>query len=420
MHVGKFFVDLKRMENSVKSKADGVFSRLANAHRRNLFFLRPITMDFKDQIKQLGDRIIKLREQIATEEATKNAFIMPMLQILGYDVFNPLEIVPEFTCDIGNKKNEKIDYAVVRDGVPLILIECKHWKQNLDNHDMQLLRYYTVSKAKFGVLTNGVKYRMFTDLIAPNKMDDKPFFEFDLTDMKENQVEELKKFHKSYFDLENIVSTASDLKYTNEIMALIRNEIANPSEWFVRGIAKIVYPSNVTPKIFEQFVQLTKKSFSQVISDMITERLKTALTKESEVVQSQPIDEKPVVESTEDSRIVTTEEELEGFYVVKAALRGRVDLNRVTFRDTISYFGILLDDNNRKPICRLYFNTPKKFIAVFDENKKEIKSELPTMDDIFKYAEAMVKSIENYDNPQTLKTHTSPINVESPLNEGSV
>ena len=164
----------------------------------------------------------------------------------------------------------------------LKLVECKHWKQNLAVHDAQLLRYYTVSKAKFGILTNGIKYRMYTDLVAPNKMDEKPFFEFDVTEMKENQVEELKKFHKSYFDLDNIVNTASDLKYTNEIMGIIRNEMSNPSEWFVRGIAKIVYPSVVTAKVYEQFLALTKKSFSQVISDLITERLKTALSQEAE------------------------------------------------------------------------------------------------------------------------------------------
>jgi len=358
-------------------------------------------MDLKDQIKQLADRIAKLKDSVATEEATKSAFIMPMIQMLGYDVFNPLEIVPEFTCDIGTKKGEKIDYAIFKDGNPLILIECKHWKQNLELHDAQLLRYYTVSKAKFGILTNGIKYRMFADLVAPNKMDEKPFFEFDVTDMKENQIEELKKFHKSYFDLESIVGTASDLKYTNEIMTLIRNEIANPSEWFVREVAKQVYGrfyGNASAKIIEQFTTLTKKSFSQVISDMITERLKTALAKES--VTEQPPEENLIANEGEDSRIVTTEEELEGFYAVKAALRGSIDLNRIVYRDTVSYFGILLDDNNRKPICRLYFNSPKKYIAVFDENKKEIKSELQTIDDIFKYADAMIKSIKNYDNPR--------------------
>jgi hypothetical protein len=360
-------------------------------------------MDFKDQIKQLGDRIIKLRDQIATEEATKNAFIMPMLQIMGYDVFNPLEIVPEFTCDIGTKKGEKIDYAVFKDGELILLIECKHWKQNLDLHNAQLLRYYTVSKAKFGILTNGIKYRVFGALVEPNKMDEKPFFEFDVTNIKDEHIEELKRFHKSYYDHDSITNTASELKYTNEIMAIIRNEITSPSEWFVRGIAKIVYPSVVTAKVYEQFVALTKKSFSSVINDMFTERLKAAMPKEAEVA---PPIETPTEGEEEDSRIVTTEEELEGYYAVKAALRGRVDLNRVVYRDTISYFGILLDDNNRKPICRLYFNSPRKFIAVFDENKKEIRSELPSIDDIFKYADAMVKTVENYDNPQVKKGDT--------------
>ncbi|MCK6641944.1 MAG: type I restriction enzyme HsdR N-terminal domain-containing protein, partial [Bacteroidia bacterium] len=127
-------------------------------------------MDFKDQIKQLGDRVTKLKEQIQTEEATKNAFIMPFLQTLGYDVFNPLEVVPEYITDIGTKKGEKIDYAIFKDGNPTILVECKHWGQNLNLHDGQLLRYFHVSKAKFGLLTNGITYRFYSDLVEANKM----------------------------------------------------------------------------------------------------------------------------------------------------------------------------------------------------------------------------------------------------------
>ena len=157
-------------------------------------------MDFKDQIKQLGERVSKLKDQINTEEATKNAFIMPFLQALGYDVFNPIEVVPEFISDIGLKKGEKIDYAIFKDGNPTILVECKHWKQNLSIHDGQLLRYFHVSKAKFSLLTNGIIYRFYSDLVAPNKMDEKPFLEFNITEIKDNQIEELKKFHKSVFD----------------------------------------------------------------------------------------------------------------------------------------------------------------------------------------------------------------------------
>ena len=173
-------------------------------------------MDFKDAIKQLADRVGKLKDNIQTEEATKNAFIMPFINALGYDVFNPLEVLPEMTCDIGTKKGEKIDYAIMKDDQPILLIECKHWKQDLNLHDNQLLRYFNVSKAKFGLLTNGIIYRFYTDLKEPNIMDDKPFLEVDITDLRDNQIEELKKFHKSYFDVDNILNSASELKYMKE------------------------------------------------------------------------------------------------------------------------------------------------------------------------------------------------------------
>ncbi len=158
-------------------------------------------MDFKDQFKQLAERVSNLKEQILTEEATKNAFIMPFIQLLGYDVFNPLEVVPEMDCDISKKKGEKIDYAIMKDGEPVMLIECKHWKQDLNLHDTQLARYFVSSKARFGVLTNGVVYRFYTDLDKVNIMDKLPFLEIDVEKVKDSQIEELKKFHKSYFEV---------------------------------------------------------------------------------------------------------------------------------------------------------------------------------------------------------------------------
>ena len=118
-------------------------------------------MDFKDYIKELSNRVAKLKDQIATEEATKNAFIMPFIQMLGYDVFNPLEVVPELDCDLIKKKGEKIDYAIMKEDDPIMLFECKHWKQDLDLHSTQLQKYFVASKAKFGVLTNGIIYRFY-------------------------------------------------------------------------------------------------------------------------------------------------------------------------------------------------------------------------------------------------------------------
>lgn len=352
-------------------------------------------MDFKDQIKILGERVTKLKDQIQTEEATKHSFVMPFIQTLGYDIFNPAEVVPEFISDIGLKKGEKIDYAIFLEGKPTILIECKHWAQNLSIHDGQLLRYFHVSKAKFGVLTNGIIYRFYSDLVDPNKMDEKPFLEINMTDIKDNQVEELKKFHKSYFDADSIVNTASELKYTSELKILLQQELNNPTPEFVKYFAKQVYPSIVTAKVLELFTNLTKKSVQQYISELITERLKTALTKEGETAKE--TENIPVPSLIVENKVETTEEELEAFMIVKSILRQKIDFKRVTYRDAQTYFAILLDDNNRKPICRLYLNGTKKHLAVFDENKKEVKNEIKTLDDIFVFSDLLIQIVANYD-----------------------
>lgn len=352
-------------------------------------------MDFKDQIKILGERVAKLKDQIQTEEATKNAFIMPFLQALGYDVFNPFEVVPEFISDIGLKKGEKIDYAIFKEGKPTILIECKHWAQNLSIHDGQLLRYFHVSKARFGLLSNGIIYRFYTDLVAPNKMDEKPFLEFNITELKDNQIEELKKFHKSYFDIDNIVNTAAELKYTMELKSMILQEFNNPTPELVKHFTRQVYPSVITAKVLEQFTNLTKKSFQQVISDLITERLKSALSKENEAEKDANAAADAAIEPA--SKVVTTEEEIQGFMIVKSILREKIPLTRICFRDGQTYFSILLDDSNRKPICKLYLNSTKKYIGVFDDQRKEIKTEILSLDDIYRYSSALFKTIELYD-----------------------
>jgi len=354
-------------------------------------------MDFKDLIKQIGDRVIKLKDQIQTEEATKNAFVMPFLQALGYDVFNPTEVVPEFISDIGLKKGEKIDYAIFREGHPTILIECKHWKENLSIHDGQLLRYFHVSRAKFGLLTNGITYRFYSDLVDANKMDEKPFLEFNIAEIKDNQIEELKKFHKTVFDADSIVNTASELKYTNELKHLLQQELANPSADFVKHFARQVYPSVVTAKVLEQFTNLTKKSIQQHISDLITERLKIALTKEDEETKKQEAIQAEEQAKLVEVKVVTTAEELEGFMVIKAILRQKISITRITYRDAQSYFAILLDDNNRKTICRLYLSGTKKFFVTLDDQKKEVKNEISSLDDIFKYSEILFRIVESYD-----------------------
>ncbi len=351
-------------------------------------------MDFKDSIKQLAERVIKLKESINTEEATKNALIMPFINTLGYDVFNPFEVIPEMVCDIGTKKGEKIDYAIMKEGEPIILIECKHWQQDLTLHDNQLLRYFHVSKAKFGVLTNGVNYRFYTDLMEPNKMDEKPFLEFDITEVKDSHIEELKKFHKSYFNIDTILSSASELKYTSELKALLAKEFANPSPELTKYFAKQIYEGTITSKLLDQFTTLTKKSITNYINDLIAERLKSAMQQDpstEENIAQQNTEPIPDVPET-----TTTPEEIEGFMIVRAILRQYINISRVAQRDAKTYFAILFDDNNRKTICRLYLNGSKKYLATINDDKKEIRHPLESIDDIYKYADTIIDVTKKY------------------------
>jgi len=354
-------------------------------------------MDFKDQIKQLAERVEKMKPQLLTEEATKNALIMPFIQTLGYDVFNPLEVVPEYISDVGMKKGEKVDYAIMNEGSPVILIECKGVNDKLVNHDAQLIRYFHSTPAKFAILTNGQLFKFYTDLDDTNKLDDKPFLEFDLSSIKEQQVSELRKFHKSYFDIDNILSTASELKYSNEIKAILNQESEEPTEAFIKFFTNQVYAGNSTAKVVEQFRSIVKKSVSQWISDMVSNRLKSALEKESE---SDKQEAEKTDESTENqepkSNIETTEEELEGFYIIKGILRQKVSSERIFHRDTQTYFGIILDDNNRKPICRLWLNGNKKYLELFDEKKAGTKHEINSLDDIYNHTEHLLKTVEFY------------------------
>lgn len=349
-------------------------------------------MEFKERIKQLGDKVKMQKENIMTEEATKNAFIMPFIAMLGYDVFNPMEVVPELDCDINKKKGEKIDYAIMKEGQPILLVECKHWQQNLSLHNTQLKRYFVASKAKFGLLTNGIRFLFYTDLEQTNIMDEKPFLDIDITDIKEYQIEELRKFSKSGFDVDNILSSASELKYTQQIKNVFATEIVDPSPEIVKFFAKKVYEGVCTAKVQEQFAGLVKRAINSYISDNVNNRIKSALQPEDEAKAKEPVEE------TTEQLIVTTQEEIDGFAIVKAIVRKVVDIERVVSRDTQSYFGILLDDNNRKPICRLMFNAKsKKYIVTFDKDRKEVRHEITSLNDIYNYEAEICQAAQMYD-----------------------
>lgn len=360
-------------------------------------------MDLIDQLRLLATRIASTRAMIHTEEATKNAMIMPFIQILGYNVFDPVEVTPEFIADVGTKKGEKVDYAINRDGKPIMLFECKKAGGDLGiNHAGQLFRYFHITESRFGVLTNGLVYRFFTDLEKPNKMDEKPFFEFSILDFKERDVEELKKFTKSAFDIDTILTTASELKYTRTIQTLLAEWMVTPSEDFVRLLANdLLAGKRFTPAIRDQFTLITKRAFEQLISEKINERLKGAMAPESVSLADHSsavaVSGEAQVNDSTVPKVETSSEELEGFHIVRAILRGVVPTKRVVMRDAQSYCAVLLDDNNRKPICRLRFNNVQKLrLGVFNTQKEEDVFTLETLDDIYSYSESLKATVAGY------------------------
>ncbi len=354
-------------------------------------------MDFIEHLQSLSKKANQIGISLETEEATKNALVMPFLHnVLGYDIFDPTEVVPEFTADTATKKGEKVDYAILKDGAVQILVECKRFGENLTlKHAAQLFRYFSVTNARIAILTNGHEYQLFTDLDAPNKMDEKPFMVLDLLDIDEHIVPEVKKLTKQVFDVESVVGAAGELKYLSAIKRLLDKQFQEPEEELIKFLASHVYDGVLSPKVKQQFAVIVRKALKQFLSDSVNVRLKNAIS--SPEGDSITAEDEVATETTKESKIETTQEEIDGYNVVRAILRAQFEVQRIVARDTQSYFGVLLDDNNRKPLCRLHFNgKTTKYIGIFDEQKNETRIQIESIDDIYRLTDMLLQSTKHY------------------------
>jgi predicted type IV restriction endonuclease len=361
-------------------------------------------MDLIDNLRTLAAKIPKLKQDglIKTEEGTKNALIMPFINALGYNVFDPTEVTPELVADVGTKKGEKVDYAILKDSRPIVLFECKTFGTDLKNvHASQLYRYFTVTSARFGVLTDGVIYRFYTDLVTPNIMDTEPFFVFDMMDIKEQHIEELKKFSKSMYDEAGIISSASLLKYKGLLKEYFSGQLTQPTEAFIRLCLQEskAYTGRITQSVIDEFAPIIRDSMRLFINDQVEARLKSALARDTEqdTPKSETVAELSQAQP-EQQPIVTTQDEIEAFFVVKSILRETIEAKRIAMRDNQTYCSILLDDNNRRPICRLRFNGSQKFLGLFNDQRAEERVAIKTLDDIYQYGDKLKAIIAYYDH----------------------
>jgi len=350
-------------------------------------------MDFTDQIKQFSKRVVSMKDNILTEEATKTSIVMPFFNMLGYDVFNPQEFVPEFTCDVGIKKGEKIDYAIMKDGEPVILVEVKWIGEQLDKHDSQLFRYFGTTRAKFSILTNGAIYRFYTDLEETNKMDMTPFLEIDLLNLDDNKILELKKFCKENFDESNIFDTASELKYMSLIKSVLREQFSSPSDDFVRFIlSNGVYEGLKTQSIVGKYQPIVKRAMSQFVNDLVSEKIQNALKTNEDVEIIETEQDAEDVAPTTKNEIVTTEEEIQAFYIVRSLLCQDIPVERIQFKDTVNYLGILLDGKVTKWICRLSLKDKSKCVFI-QENGETVKHQLGSINDLYQFKDILAARV---------------------------
>lgn len=365
-------------------------------------------MGIAERAEELALKVREQKADIKTEEATKNAFVMPFIsRVLGYDVFDPSEVVPEFVADVGIKKGEKIDYALMRDGKVQILIEAKKVSEPLCvDHASQLFRYFAVTNARVAILTNGEVYQFYTDLDDPNRMDKKPFLVLDLADIDETLLPEVAKLTRDSFDLDSVVSAAGELKYIGQIKRMLAAEFKEPSTEFLRLFAAEFYAGRFTQHVREELAPLVVKAASQFINEQVNDRLKTALGDDRTPAtvggsEATPPPEQSPAEFTEpdsdaQSGIDTTEEELEGYRIVRAIVCSEVAASRVVGRDSKTYFAVILDNNNRKTIARLWFNRSKKYLGVFDDAKQETRLPIESPEDIYQHAAQIRQTVARF------------------------
>lgn len=325
-------------------------------------------MDFVDKI---SDWQSHAREQIKLiemdpdpkEEDTKIAVIQPFINnVLGYNTANLNEVKSEVNTDYGSFK---IDYAIFKDGAPIILIECKKCADILDKKYLnQLKTYYPGikgAKSKFGILTNGIQYQFYTDIQDENILDSKPFFEFNLLNINDSDIKILSYFNKSE-DINNARQIAEELKKRKDLRNKIEELLEDPPKDFVKFMAKQVGVSFVGESVVKEYTSLIIDVIDEYISDKTNKNLNP------------------------------TNIELEGYYIVKTLLKDIECSGKISFKKTDNSIIILYKDSNEKPICNLYLNDIIKYIGLFqkDVEKKIVINEI---DDIYKYSDKIIPKI---------------------------
>ena len=225
-------------------------------------------LSLKD-LQDLAQQATEHRDLFANnEQSVKTSLVLPFIGGLGYDYLSPTEVIAEYTADVGIKRGEKVDYAVMRDGEPIILFECKALSNALGVSEIsQLFRYFQSTNAAIGVLTNGVIYKFFSDLIDAGRMDDTPFMEVDIRCATEDDIVELGRFSKDIFDADGIKSAVINAKRVSVLKEYLGSAYERPDDEFARLLLRKLISGRVSKGRVEEHRGLVKRAFHEFVRE---------------------------------------------------------------------------------------------------------------------------------------------------------
>lgn len=349
-------------------------------------------MTLENAIENLQATAEKYRESDLNEAQTDAAFIRPFIAALGYDHKDVFEVVPQYSTAFGDTKKYRVDYAIVLGDLPAILIEVKKQGHPLNDRPDQLAFYMNSTDARFGIYTNGLIYKFFSDLDEEKKMDVRPFMEINLADTDEMSVRALNRFTKDSFNIDRAVEAAGTLKYTRGMRQVLAKQYESPDEDFIQWLGKRVYDGVFNKKVKDHFTPMVRNAFRSFVTERANMALQSAMKKDIDGSDGpeEEIDEESN-SGENDKGIETTAEEIEGWMIVKgmigATLRSSIDPSRVRYRDYKGFFKVLLDRKSKQEICRFYFNSSNKKIRVFEREGKQVTHPIESLDDIYRFTD---------------------------------
>lgn len=341
---------------------------------------------FLIRLKDHIDHVIKVGSHCSTEETTKQALILPLLDILGFNPYDPTKVLAEFAADFpGVKATERVDYALYCNGQPVMFIEAKPYSSNLTNHAPQLSRYFNSSLGvTIGAITNGKEWRFFTDLINTNVMDEKPFLTIDFTKANPEDLTQLAEFKHDNFHAEKLRYFAEENQYIQQFKAVIKRSINEVDIDFVRYVAQQAsIQRQLNTKFLETIQPFVKQAVQQAISDTVVKGLSSPTIITAQPVEPKDVEEQPVIATVtqepdyivhpDNEKIITTKDE-QGLLRIVTELFPEIELEG---RDTESYYSVLYQGKTNRWLFRYDVNRKRPTIqfniSIDDSRKSELE-----------------------------------------------